>query len=122
MDRRGGTRIPRVEKLILELPTLTTPERKETLSIYLAASREAVSGVLVADSKGKQTPIRYILNKPEASGKLAKYAVELGAYNITYIPRTVIKGQILADFINEVPIGMMQLEVCNLAGERNLEE
>ncbi|GKC22768.1 reverse transcriptase domain-containing protein, partial [Tanacetum coccineum] len=28
-------------------------------------------------------PVKQILNKPEASGKLAKYAVKLGAYNIT---------------------------------------
>ncbi|GJW56808.1 retrotransposon protein, putative, ty1-copia subclass, partial [Tanacetum coccineum] len=34
-----------------------------------------------------------ILNKPEVFVKLAKYAVELGAYNITYVPRNVIKGQ-----------------------------
>ncbi|GJS21061.1 reverse transcriptase domain-containing protein [Tanacetum coccineum] len=34
---------------------------------------------------------------------VAKYSVELGAYNITYEPHNAIKGQILADFINEVP-------------------
>ncbi|GJZ81401.1 reverse transcriptase domain-containing protein [Tanacetum coccineum] len=47
-------------------------------------------------------PIKQILNKPEVSGKLAKYAVELGAYNIMYVPRNAIKGQVLADFINEI--------------------
>ncbi|GJW48260.1 reverse transcriptase domain-containing protein [Tanacetum coccineum] len=36
-------------------------------------------------------PIKQILNKPESSGKLAKYAVELGAYNITYIPVGVMQ-------------------------------
>ncbi|GJZ11851.1 reverse transcriptase domain-containing protein [Tanacetum coccineum] len=92
----------KLKRLILELSTLTTPEEKETLYVYLATSRKAVSGVLVANRNGKQTPIRYvitdqpikqILNKPEVSGKLAKYAVELGAYNIAYIPRTAVKGQ-----------------------------
>ncbi|GKA97854.1 reverse transcriptase domain-containing protein, partial [Tanacetum coccineum] len=38
-------------------------------------------------------PIKQILNKPEVFGKLAKYAVELGAYNITYVLRNAIKGQ-----------------------------
>ncbi|GKB71573.1 reverse transcriptase domain-containing protein, partial [Tanacetum coccineum] len=47
-----------LKKLILELPTPTTPEQKETLFVYLATSYDAVSGVLVADRKGKQTPIR----------------------------------------------------------------
>ena len=50
-------------------------------------------------------PIKQVLNKAEASGRLAQYSVELGAYNITYMPRNAVKGQVLADFINEVPIG-----------------
>ncbi|GKA37340.1 reverse transcriptase domain-containing protein [Tanacetum coccineum] len=127
-----------MKKLIIELPTLTTPDLKEMLYVYLVVSKNAVSGVLVADRKGKKMPIRYfeahpikvitdqpikkILNKPEVSGKLAKYAVELGAYNITYVPRNAIKGQVLADFINEVPVGTKHLEICSLADEESLEE
>ncbi|GKC66596.1 reverse transcriptase domain-containing protein [Tanacetum coccineum] len=111
--------------------------------MYLAASGEAVSAVPMADSRGKQTPIRYvsrtlheagkkttphwkswhyILNKPEASGKLAKYAVELWAYNIAYIPRNAVKGQVLADFLNEVPVGTGHIEVCSLTDDTKLEE
>ncbi|GJY77084.1 reverse transcriptase domain-containing protein [Tanacetum coccineum] len=37
-------------------------------------------------------PIKQTLNKPEVSGKLAKYAVELGAYNIAYVPQNAVKG------------------------------
>ncbi|GJZ72542.1 reverse transcriptase domain-containing protein [Tanacetum coccineum] len=37
-------------------------------------------------------PLKQILNKDQASGKLAKYSVELGAYNITYEPRNAIKA------------------------------
>nr|GEV65783.1 reverse transcriptase domain-containing protein [Tanacetum cinerariifolium] len=50
-------------------------------------------------------PIRNILNNTETSGKLAKYFVELGAYNITYIPRNTVNGQVLADFLSEAPEG-----------------
>ncbi|GJR58946.1 reverse transcriptase domain-containing protein [Tanacetum coccineum] len=39
----------------------------------------------------------------EASGKLAKYVIELGVYNITFEPRNSIKAQVLADFITETP-------------------
>ncbi|GJZ50662.1 reverse transcriptase domain-containing protein [Tanacetum coccineum] len=67
-------------------------------------------------------PIKQILNKPEASGKLAKYAVELWAYNITYMPLNAVKGQVLADFLNEVPVGTRHLEVCSLADDKKLEE
>ena len=46
-------------------------------------------------------PLRQVLQKPEASGRLLKWAVELGQFDITYHLRTVIKGQALADFIVE---------------------
>ncbi|GKD61752.1 reverse transcriptase domain-containing protein [Tanacetum coccineum] len=49
-----------LKKLIMELPMLTTPKLKEILYLYLASAREAVSGVLMADRGGKQTPIRYV--------------------------------------------------------------
>nr|GEX90334.1 reverse transcriptase domain-containing protein [Tanacetum cinerariifolium] len=38
-------------------------------------------------------PIKQILSKTEAFGKLEKYVVELGAYNITFEPKNVVKGQ-----------------------------
>ncbi|GJW01264.1 reverse transcriptase domain-containing protein, partial [Tanacetum coccineum] len=50
-------------------------------------------------------PIKQILGRAEMSGRLAQYAVELGAYKITYEPRNSMKGQVLADFLNEIPIG-----------------
>ncbi|GJY98906.1 putative reverse transcriptase domain-containing protein [Tanacetum coccineum] len=62
-----------MKKLIIELPTLTTPVLKETLYINLAASKDAVSGVLVADRKGKQTPI-YINCNMESYPELLAYA------------------------------------------------
>ncbi|GKB92527.1 hypothetical protein Tco_0964799 [Tanacetum coccineum] len=50
-------------------------------------------------------PIKHILNNTKTSRKLAKYDVELGAYNITFVPRNAIKGQVLADFLSEAPEG-----------------
>ncbi|GJW16071.1 reverse transcriptase domain-containing protein [Tanacetum coccineum] len=67
-------------------------------------------------------PIKQILNKPKVSGKLAKYAIELGAYNITYIPRNAVKGQVLTYFLNEIPVGTKHIEVCSLTGEESMEE
>ncbi|GJV41998.1 reverse transcriptase domain-containing protein [Tanacetum coccineum] len=48
-------------------------------------------------------PLKQILNKARASRKLAKYSMELGAYNIDYEPRNAMKGQVLADFLSEAP-------------------
>nr|GFC12723.1 reverse transcriptase domain-containing protein [Tanacetum cinerariifolium] len=66
-------------------------------------------------------PIKHILNKPKVSGKLAKYAVELEAYNITYVPGNAIKGQVPRDFLNEFLAGTKHLEICSLADEENVE-
>ena len=46
-------------------------------------------------------PMKKILHKPETSGRLIKWAIELSEFDIRYKPRTVIKGHILADFIME---------------------
>ncbi|KAL7589956.1 hypothetical protein Lser_V15G41281 [Lactuca serriola] len=50
-------------------------------------------------------PIKQILLKSETSGRLAKWAIELGEQDINYRPRTSIKGQALADFLLEIPDG-----------------
>ncbi|KAL5569910.1 hypothetical protein UlMin_026485 [Ulmus minor] len=42
-----------------------------------------------------------VFQKPEASGRLAKWSIELGEFDIQFKPRTAIKGQALADFIAE---------------------
>jgi ribonuclease HI len=40
-----------------------------------------------------------LFRNPEASVRIAKWAVELSGYHITFEPRTAIKSQVLADFI-----------------------
>jgi hypothetical protein len=42
-----------------------------------------------------------ILNNREATRKIAKWAIELFMYDIIYKPRTVIKAQVLSDFVAE---------------------
>ena len=46
-------------------------------------------------------PLADIIQNREARGRVAKWAIELGAYHIKYEPRTAIKSQALADFIND---------------------
>ena len=45
--------------------------------------------------------MRQVLYRPEVSGRLVKWAVELTQFDIPYQPQTAIKGQALADFIAE---------------------
>ncbi|XP_074374125.1 uncharacterized protein LOC141714507 [Apium graveolens] len=37
-------------------------------------------------------PLRQVLHKPESSGRMLKWAVELGQFDLEYVPRTAIKG------------------------------
>ena len=46
-------------------------------------------------------PMKQVLHKPETSGRLMKWAIELSEFNIKYKPKTAIKGQVLADFVME---------------------
>ncbi|XP_071920768.1 uncharacterized protein [Coffea arabica] len=46
-------------------------------------------------------PLKQILSKPDASGRMVRWAVELSEYDLSYQPRTAIKAQALADFIAE---------------------
>ena len=46
-------------------------------------------------------PIGEILHNHNATGQIAKWAVELGSFELTYQPRMTIKSQALIDFIAE---------------------
>ena len=41
------------------------------------------------------------MSNPKAAGRMALWAIELNEFDIQYCPRTVVKGQIVADFIAE---------------------
>ncbi|XP_052295858.1 uncharacterized protein LOC127901870 [Citrus sinensis] len=53
-------------------------------------------------------PLRQTLHKPDASGRLVKWAVELSEFDIDYKPRAAIKAQAMADFVAE----FTEPEVC----------
>ncbi|GKB83387.1 reverse transcriptase domain-containing protein, partial [Tanacetum coccineum] len=104
---------------ISELPMLVTPRPKEELIMYLSASQRAVGAVLMTERDSIQTPVYFVsraLQVPElnytpmeklvlalvfAAKRLR--SIMLGKHNITYRPRTSVKGQILADFLVEKP-------------------
>jgi len=44
-------------------------------------------------------PIHKVLQKPDVTGRMARWAVELSEFDIHYEPRGPIKGQIYVDFI-----------------------
>nr|XP_017246807.1 PREDICTED: uncharacterized protein LOC108218398 [Daucus carota subsp. sativus] len=62
-------------------------------------------------------PLRNIMHSPKASGRLIKWAVELGEFDIRYKPRVAIKAQALADFIVECTIDNQEV-----GGQENKDE
>ncbi|KAK1591060.1 hypothetical protein Q3G72_001562 [Acer saccharum] len=46
-------------------------------------------------------PLKLILQKSEVSGRLTKWVIELSDFDIEYLPKTVVKGQAIADFVAE---------------------
>ena len=48
-----------------------------------------------------QLPLRSILRSADYIGRIAKWGTILGVFDIKYIPRTSVKGQVLADLVAE---------------------
>ncbi|XP_063938044.1 uncharacterized protein LOC135147920 [Daucus carota subsp. sativus] len=46
-------------------------------------------------------PLRKIIHKLDISGRLVNWAIELSQFSLTFLPRTAIKAQVLADFVVE---------------------
>ena len=80
-------RYPRMEKLILALVIATRKLRP-----YFQAHTIEVP---------TEYPMKQVLHKPETSGRLMKWAIELSEFNIIYRPKTAIKEQVLANFVME---------------------
>ena len=64
-----------------------------------------------------QLPLKYVLRTADYIGKIALWNTILGVFDIKYMPRTSIKGQVLADLVAE--FAELPLEI--LAEQRGVE-
>ncbi|GKA15410.1 reverse transcriptase domain-containing protein [Tanacetum coccineum] len=109
----------KLKQHLSELPLLVAPKPKEELIVYLSATHKAISVALMTERGTIQTPV-YFISRTLQGPKLnytpmeklvlslvfaAKrlQSVMMGEHNITYRPRTSVKGQILKDFLIEKP-------------------
>ncbi|GKV46564.1 hypothetical protein SLEP1_g53537 [Rubroshorea leprosula] len=101
-----------LKQYLASAPLLSKPVEGESLYLYLGVTEEAVSSVLLREENKNQKPICYIvvytdlplrniLQKPELSGRLIRWSVELSEYNLKFQSHTTIKGQAMADFLVE---------------------
>jgi len=52
----------------------------------------------------KIDPLKYLLSKATLIGHLAKWVMLLSEYDIEYVDRKAIKGQVIADQLADVPL------------------
>ena len=63
-------------------------------------------------------PFKTILRSADYTGRIAKWGTILGAFDIKYMPRTSIKGQVLADLVAE----FTEPEIEELTSVGNMDE
>ena len=65
-----------------------------------------------------QLLLKTILQSADYTGRIAKWGIILGAFDIKYMPRTSIKGQVLVDLVAE----FTESEIEELPSDGNMDE
>ncbi|KAK1609025.1 hypothetical protein QYE76_032698 [Lolium multiflorum] len=106
-----------LKDILTSPPILAALEESEPMLLYLVATNRVISLAIVVERKEEgsrklrhyfqehpvtvvsKAPLSTILNNADATGRTAKWGIELSAFDINYKARTAIKSQILADFV-----------------------
>src|SRR3954470_4410720 len=73
--------------------------QKMCYGVYMAAKRLKPYFQARPITVVSSAPLADIIGSKEATGRVAKWAIEIAAHGIQYEPRTAIKSQALADFL-----------------------
>ena len=90
-----------VSRALAHAETRHSKIEQTTLALRSAAQKlrpyfQAHPVVILTDQ-----PLRNILHKPDLSGRMLQWAIELSEYEIEYQPRLSMKGQVMTDFVVE---------------------
>ncbi|KAK1441334.1 hypothetical protein QVD17_07181 [Tagetes erecta] len=112
-----------VSKTLLDAETRYSHLEKLILALVMAATKLRHYFEIHTIHVKTNYPIKNVLRKPEMSGRMAKWAVKMSAYDIIYEPRTAIKSQALADFVADFSDDLIKeadLEVQQLEEDKGL--
>uniref|UniRef100_A0A2N9HX21 Uncharacterized protein n=1 Tax=Fagus sylvatica TaxID=28930 RepID=A0A2N9HX21_FAGSY len=123
---------------------LSKPVPGEPLFLYLAVSERAVSAILIRIKDTVQCPVYYtsktmteaetrylplekypvqaMFHKADFIGRIWKWGAKIGTLDVKYLPRTAIKGQILADFVAEFTPTAEQKDLNETTFQENTPE
>ncbi|KAK1653706.1 hypothetical protein QYE76_071511 [Lolium multiflorum] len=113
-DEAADAALQGLKEILTSPPILAAPGESEPMLLYLAATNRVIS--LVRGGKTgrrklrhyfqehpvtvvSKAPLSTILNNADATGRTAKWGIELSAFDISYKARTAVKSQVLADFV-----------------------
>nr|GEU73017.1 reverse transcriptase domain-containing protein [Tanacetum cinerariifolium] len=119
MTERGTTQTPIyfISRALQGQELNYSPMEKLVLSLVFAGKRlrryfQAHPITVITDQ-----PIKQVMTRLDVAGRLQKWSIMLGEHNITYRPRTSVKGKILADFLIEMPSDVPQTAPAAVAQE-----
>ena len=105
-----------VSKTLLPVETRYLPLEKLALALMMASRKLAhyfhAHTIVVLT----EFTLKVLFEKADFTGRILKWAVELGQYDIKFRPRTAIKAQALADFVAEFAPGMHPVCPGDLVG------
>ena len=69
-----------------------------------------------------QYPVQAMFQKVDFTGRISKWGAKIGALDVKYLPKTAIKGQVLADFVAEFTPALERKELNTIAFQEDSPE
>ena len=109
----------------MQAPRLTTPEPGEDLFMYLSVLEHAMELVHATRKLPHyflahtiyvltEYPLQSLLKRSDFTGRIAKWGTRLSSFDIRYRPRSLVKGQVLADFVAEFSLRKEMEVICHV--------
>ncbi|XP_056688541.1 uncharacterized protein [Spinacia oleracea] len=121
-DEKQQLPIYYISKSLLEAETRYSSLEKLVLALVTAAKNlrhffETHQIVVMTNY-----PIKSVMRRPELTGRIEKWTMALGGFDIKYQPRTAVKSQALADFVADFSPDLEKIADDEVKLINNIEE